>query len=77
MIQDKTKKLLEIALQNEAAAADLAGQVEGISSAIGLTGQAGPAGSYVPANVANWSGSAPASIAEALDRLAAKATPVS
>lgn len=41
----------------------------------GLRSTAG-AGSYTPANVGHWNGTAPATIAEALDRIAAMIGPV-
>lgn len=48
----------------------------GATGANGSTGAAGAAGSYVPANVVNWSNNAPASISDALDRIAAQIGPI-
>lgn len=42
----------------------------------GLVYQKATASPYTPANVHNWSDAGPTSIANALDRLAAKSTPI-
>lgn len=51
------------------------GQPQGIAPTITIFGEAAQC-EYVPNNVAHWSGVAPTSVANALDRIAAKITPI-
>ena len=66
-------------LQNPVSgAADLIGQdPSGAPSVVPLlTDATGAGASYTPANLVNWSGVAPSSLADALDRIAASVGPI-
>lgn len=60
----------------EAFRADINAQLTQLNTDIGDLTITGLSFDYTPANLADWSGTAPTSLADALDRIAAALTPI-